>query len=123
MPTAWLAVNDPAVHLARGALGADLYRLTWRFALAVSSLATVVRGSTRREVYRDCNKMMAVDVSSETASRVLLSATALRTAVHLGTGQTVPNYDVSPDGQRCAADVVLNGFDDLTRLALHPDEE
>ena len=81
--------------------------------------------------YRDGNKMMAVDVSVRNGEPVFSSPRLLFDQQYdFGTGQTTPNYDVSPDGQRFVMvkresgssrlNVVLNGFDDVTRLAPPP---
>ena len=78
--------------------------------------------------YRDGNKMMAVEVLIRNGLPVLSSPRPLFDQRYdFGTRQTIPNYDVSPDGQRFVMvkgesgsrrlNVVLNGFDDLTRLA------
>jgi eukaryotic-like serine/threonine-protein kinase len=81
--------------------------------------------------YRDGNKMMAVDVSIRDGEPVFSSPRVLfEQQYDFGPGQTTPNYDVSPDGQSFVMvkresastrlNVVLNGFDDLTRLAPVP---
>jgi Tol biopolymer transport system component/predicted Ser/Thr protein kinase len=78
--------------------------------------------------FRDGNKMMAVEVLIRNGEPVLSSPRLLfDQRYEFGTAQTVPNYDVSPDGQRFVMvkgesgsrrlSVVLNGFDDLMRLA------
>jgi len=85
----------------------------------------------RELFYRDGNKMMAVDVLIRDGEPVFSSPRQLfEDQYDFGTGQTVPNYDVSPDGQSFVMvkresawtrlNVVLNGFDDLTRLAPTP---
>jgi hypothetical protein len=75
--------------------------------------------------YRSGNKMMVVDVS--TASDLALSRPrVLFEQRYVFSGQTVPNYDVSPDGQRFLMvkddsafgriNLVLNWFEELKRL-------
>jgi hypothetical protein len=72
--------------------------------------------------------MMAVDVSFRNGEPVFSSPRLLfEQRYEFGPGQTVSNYDVSPDGQRFVMvkgefgssrlNVVLNGFD---RLQLAP---
>jgi serine/threonine protein kinase len=80
-------------------------------------------------VYRQCDKMMAVDVESiPGASKVLLGTphVIFEQAYLSGSSTTIPDYDVSPDGERFlmvksesqrTLHVVLNWFDDLKRLA------
>lgn len=82
----------------------------------------------RELFYRDGNKMMAVEVLLRDGEPMLSSPRLLfDQRYEFGTAQTIPNYDVSPDGQRFVVvkgesgsrrlNVVLNAFDDLMRLA------
>jgi len=78
--------------------------------------------------YRECDKMMAVDVKSDAGtSGVVLGTPHLIFEQHYlsGSSTTLPNYDVSPDGERFlmvksesdnSLHVVLNWFEDLKRL-------
>jgi len=78
--------------------------------------------------YRECDKMMAVDVKSDAgASGVVLGTPHLIFEQHYlsGSSTTFPDYDVSPDGERFlmiksesddSLHVVLNWFEDLKRL-------
>jgi hypothetical protein len=71
--------------------------------------------------------MMAVDVSESGDDLTMLTQRQLFEAPYeFGSGQTVPNYDVSGDGQsfvmvktesgEARLNVVLNWFDELKRL-------
>jgi hypothetical protein len=91
-------------------------------------------GSTSRGIptarscfYRDGDKMMAVGVSFREGTPLFSSPRVLFTQVYeFGTGQTVPDYDVSPDGRgfvmvkgepgSSRLNVVLHAFDNLTRF-------
>lgn len=77
--------------------------------------------------YRDGDKMMAVDISFREGTPLFSSPRVLFTkAYEFGTGQTVPDYDVSRDGQSFVMvkaepgssrlNVVLHAFDNPARL-------
>jgi Tol biopolymer transport system component len=83
----------------------------------------------RELFYRDGSKMMAVDVSTKDAEPVFSAPRLVFDRPYeFGIAQTTPNYDVGIDGKRFLMvkgaagarrlNVVLNGFDDLARLAL-----
>ena len=74
--------------------------------------------------YRDGNKMMAVDVLIKNGEPVFSTPRLLfEQRYEFGPGQTISNYDVSPDGQRFVMvkgesgssrlNIVLNGFNQL----------
>jgi hypothetical protein len=78
-------------------------------------------------VYRDGNKMMAVDVSIKNGVPTFTSPQRLFDDRYLfGPSTSIANYDVSPDGQRFVMvkgepgssrlNIVLNWFDELKRL-------
>jgi eukaryotic-like serine/threonine-protein kinase len=85
-------------------------------------------GPDGREIYfRDGYKMMVVNVSERGNDLAISSPRQLFEARYeFGSGQTVPNYDVSSDGQRflmvktesgeARLNLVLNWFDELKQL-------
>jgi serine/threonine-protein kinase len=78
--------------------------------------------------YRQCDKMMAVDVQSDPGTSTVLLGTPrliFEEPYASGVSTTIPNYDVSQDGERflmvksesqSTLHVVLNWFDELKRL-------
>jgi Tol biopolymer transport system component len=78
--------------------------------------------------YRQCDKMMAVDVKSDPGTSTLSLGTphlVFEQPYLSGVSTTIPDYDVTPDGERflmikgesySTLHVVLNWFDDLKRL-------
>jgi Tol biopolymer transport system component len=75
--------------------------------------------------YRNGNKMMVVDVSATPDLRLSRPRVLFEQRYAFGTAQTVPNYDVSPDGERFVmvkddssgrVNVVLNWLEELKRL-------
>ena len=83
----------------------------------------------RELFYRDGTRMMAVEVSIKDAEPVLSAPRLVFDRPYeFGIAQTTANYDVAVDGRRFLmvkgaaglrrVNVVLNGFDDLTRFAL-----
>jgi eukaryotic-like serine/threonine-protein kinase len=77
--------------------------------------------------YRSGNKMMAVDVSLSRDLTLSQPRVLFEQRYVFGSAQTIPNYDVSADGQRFLMvkddsasgrlNIVLNWFDELKRLA------
>ena len=78
--------------------------------------------------YRDGNKMMVVDVTTAAPGLTLSQPRVLfEQRYSFGNAQTIPNYDVSPDGQRFVMvkddsssdrlNIVLNWTEELKRLA------
>jgi Tol biopolymer transport system component len=75
--------------------------------------------------YRSGNKMMAVDVSTSPELRTSQPHLLFEQRYAFGGAQTIPNYDVSPDGQRFLMvkdesssgrlNIVLNWFEELKR--------
>ena len=83
----------------------------------------------RELFYRDGTRMMAVDdVDQGRRAGLVRAAAGVRSPYEFGIAQTTANYDVGVDGRRFLMvkgaaglrrlNVVLNGFDDLTRFAL-----
>jgi eukaryotic-like serine/threonine-protein kinase len=81
-------------------------------------------GNGKELFYREGNKMMAVDVLMRNGEPVFSTPRLLfEQRYEFGPGQTISNYDVSPDGQRFVMvkgesgssrlNVVLNGFNQL----------
>jgi eukaryotic-like serine/threonine-protein kinase len=76
--------------------------------------------------YRNGNKMMVVDVSASPDLRLSRPRVLFEQRYAFGSAQTVPNYDVSPDGERFVMvkddsasgriNVVLNWLEELKRL-------
>jgi len=76
--------------------------------------------------YRSGNKMMVVDVTTDTELRISQPHMLFERRYAFGSAQSVPNYDVSPDGQHFLMvkdesssgrlNVVLNWFEELKRL-------
>ena len=76
--------------------------------------------------YRNGNKMMVIDVSTTRDLRLSQPRVLFEQRYAFGAAQTVPNYDVSPDGSRFVmvkddsasgrVNVVLNWLEELTRL-------
>jgi serine/threonine-protein kinase len=77
--------------------------------------------------YRNGNKMMAVDVSTKPDLVLSQPRLLFELRYSFGSAQSIANFDVSLDGQRFVMvkdesgsgrlNVVLNWFDELTRLA------
>ena len=77
--------------------------------------------------YRNGNKMMVVDVSASPDLTLSQPRMLFEQRYAFGSPQTIPNYDVSLDGQRFVMvkddsssgrlNIVLNWFDELKRLA------
>ena len=75
--------------------------------------------------YRNGNKMMTVDISTSPELRVSQPRLLFNQRYAFGSAQTIPNYDVSPDGQRFLMvkdesssgrlNIVLNLFEELKR--------
>jgi serine/threonine-protein kinase len=80
--------------------------------------------------YRNGNKMMVVDVSASPDLRLSRPRVLFEQRYAFGSAQTVPNYDVSPDGERFVMvkddsasgriNVVLNWDQELKRLVPPP---
>ena len=76
--------------------------------------------------YRVGNKMMVVDVSTSPDLTLSQPRVLFEQRYAFGSAQTIPNYDVSPDGQRFIMvkddsasgrlNIVLNWFEELKRL-------
>jgi serine/threonine-protein kinase len=76
--------------------------------------------------YRVGNKMMVVDVSTSPDLTLSQPRVLFEQRYAFGSAQTIPNYDVSPDGQRFVmvkddsasgrVNIVLNWFEELKRL-------
>ncbi len=81
----------------------------------------------RELFYRNGNRMMVVDVATSPALTLSQPRVLFEQRYSFGSAQTVPNYDVSADGQRFVMvkddssfgrlSIVLNWFDELRRLA------
>jgi Tol biopolymer transport system component len=77
--------------------------------------------------YRNGDRMMVVDVATSPTLTLSQPRILFEQRYAFGSAQTVPNYDVSPDGQRFVMvkddssfgrfSIVLNWFDELRRLA------
>jgi len=76
--------------------------------------------------YRSGNRMMVVDLSTSPDLKLSTPRVLFEQRYAFGSAQTVPNYDVSPDGQRFLMvkdessagrlNIILNWFDELNRL-------
>jgi WD40 repeat protein len=76
--------------------------------------------------YRNGNKMMVVDVSTSSGITLSRPRVLFEQRYAFGAAQTVPNFDISPDGQRFVMvkddsasgriNVVLNWFEELKRM-------